>query len=99
MLQNMSKDKYPKFKTLQEEFEYFVNLGSALPTQAADDMLIAYSLYKQAVYGDNTQQRPTENSNIIATFKHDAWAQLKGISKHKAIKEYIMHIKKLSENQ
>ena len=91
----MSSDSEKGINDLETEFHHYVDLGTKLPTQAADDMLIAYSLYKQAILGDNNNPRPTENSNIVATFKHDAWERLRGMSKERAMKEYIKHIKKL----
>lgn len=84
--------------TLDEEFEKYVELGNNMPPQTADNMLIAYSYYKQAVIGDNTEERPL-HSNVIRTFKHDAWMRLKGMPQEEAKKKYIDHIKEMLANE
>lgn len=77
---------------LEKEFWEHVKLGSALPPQTADNMLVAYGFFKQATEGDNELQRPTESSNVIQTFKHDAWKRLEGMPKEEAMKKYIVKI-------
>jgi acyl-CoA-binding protein len=80
-------------ENLEKEFLKFVNIGSRMPPQTADNMLIAYSFYKQATQGDNTNERPTESSNVVQTFKHDAWMRLRGMKKEEAMRKYINTIK------
>lgn len=82
---------------LEKRFWEHVELGNKLPTQTADNMLIAYSYFKQATEGDNVRRRPFESSNVIQTFKHDAWKRLQGVDKITAMKSYIAHIQKLIE--
>lgn len=77
-------------------FNKHVEIGNALPPQTADNMLIAYAFYKQAMLGDNHQPRPT-HSDVIRTFKHDAWKRLEGMSQELAKERYIEHIQKLLE--
>jgi len=77
-------------------FEEHVRIGKGLPPQSADHMLIAYAYYKQSVVGDNVHQRPV-HSDVIRTFKHDAWVRLKGTSKEDAMRGYIAHIQMLVE--
>lgn len=74
---------------LDQEFEKYVEIGNALPPQAADDMLVAYAYYKQATVGDNHTPRPTESSNVVQTFKYDAWNRLAGMPKEEAKRKYI----------
>lgn len=80
---------------LKTEFEKYVVLGRNLPKQAPDVMLIAYGYYKQALFGNNLNARPTENSNIIETLKHDQWKRLEGMSCDEAMEKYIEFIKLL----
>ena len=39
--------------------------------------------------------RPTESSNVVQTFKHDAWNRLQGMPKVEAMQRYIQTIKEL----
>lgn len=50
--------------------------------------LTAYSLFKQATVGDVAGDRPGA-LEFIARAKYDAWAKLKGVSKEKAMQQYI----------
>ncbi len=85
-------------KALQEEFEKYVDLGNKMPPQTADNMLIAYGFFKQATVGDNHEVRPQESSNVIKTFKHDAWKRLEGMPMKEAKLKYIDLIKRLLED-
>lgn len=80
---------------LEQEFLKYVEIGRDLPKQAPDVMLIAYGFYKQALFGDNSETRPTENSDVVRTFMHDQWTRLAGMSKEEAMGKYIELIKKL----
>lgn len=84
---------------LEKEFEKYVEIGNNLPPQAADDMLVAYSYYKQATVGDIDARRPTESSNVVQTFKHDAWRRLEGMPQEEAKRRYIEYIKALEIKQ
>ena len=84
---------------LEEEFEKYVELGNKMPPQTADNMLIAYGFYKQATVGDNHEERPQESSNVVQTFKHDAWKRLEGMPMNEAKRKYIALIKKLLKEQ
>ena len=80
---------------LEKEFWKYVEIGRNLPKQAPDVMLIAYGFYKQAIAGDNDNQRPTENSDIVRTFMHDQWKRLEGMQQEEAMTKYINFIKEL----
>tara|TARA_B000000441_G_C21500544_1_gene209153 strand:+ start:17 stop:295 length:279 start_codon:yes stop_codon:yes gene_type:complete len=82
---------------LDTEFEKHVKIGADLPPQTADNMLIAYAYYKQATVGDVNVERPQQSSNVIQTFKYDAWKRLTGMDKDEAKKYYIDIIKKLKD--
>lgn len=84
---------------LDREFWKHVDIGNKMPPQTADNMLIAYAYYKQAIVGDNNEERPTESSNVIRTFKYDAWKRLQGMPKNKAKQKYIETIKELQKEQ
>ena len=84
---------------LEKEFWKYVELGNKMPPQTADNMLIAYSYFKQATVGDNNNERPQESSNVIETFKHDAWKRLEGMPKEEAMKRYISTIRDLQKEQ
>ena len=83
---------------LEDEFEKYVEIGNNMSPQTADNMLIAYSYYKQATIGDNKEKRPVQ-SNIIRTFKHDAWKRLEGMPREEAKRKYIEHIKSLLDTK
>lgn len=82
---------------LDKDFEKYVEIGNAMPPQAADDMLIAYAYFKQATEGDVSGVRPTESSNVVQTFKYDAWRRLEGMPMIEAKKRYIKTIIELKE--
>jgi len=86
-------------KSLDTEFRKYVEIGSSLPPQTADNMLIAYAYFKQGTMGDNTHTRPHESSNVIETFKHDAWYRLQGMPKEEAMRKYIETIKMLEKGE
>lgn len=82
---------------LDKEFDKYVEIGNKMPPQAADDMLIAYAYFKQATVGDNDTPRPTASSNVVQTFKYDAWKRLAGMPMEEAKYKYIQTIKELKE--
>ncbi|MCE2680351.1 MAG: acyl-CoA-binding protein [Burkholderiales bacterium] len=51
-------------------------------------LLTIYALYKQATDGDNTGKRPGF-TDLVGRAKFDAWAEIKGTSKEKAMEDYI----------
>lgn len=82
---------------LDQEFEKYVEIGNNLPPQAADDMLIAYAYFKQATVGDVDKVRPTQSSNVVQTFKYDAWSRLEGMPQEEAKRRYIQTIIELQD--
>ncbi|NVK28281.1 MAG: acyl-CoA-binding protein [Flavobacteriia bacterium] len=82
-------------ETLNHEFKKYVELGRSMPKQAPDRMLIAYGYFKQATEGDNNEDRPTSNSDIVRTFMHDQWKRLRGMTREEAMRKYISYIKEL----
>lgn len=59
-------------------------------------LLKIYSLFKQATDGDNTGKRPGF-TDLVGRAKFDAWAELKGTSKDKAMQDYIALINSLKK--
>ena len=51
-------------------------------------LLKIYALYKQATDGDNTGKRPGF-TDLVGRAKFDAWDEIKGTSKDKAMEDYI----------
>jgi acyl-CoA-binding protein len=51
-------------------------------------LLKIYALYKQATDGDNTGKRPGF-TDLVGRAKFDAWEEIKGTSKDKAMEDYI----------
>lgn len=84
---------------LDKDFEKYVEIGNNMPPQAADDMLIAYAYFKQATEGDNDQPRPTGSSNVVQTFKYDAWKRLIGMPPEDAKRKYIQTIIELQARE
>jgi len=80
-------------KELEKEFWRYVEIGNNLPPQTADNMLIAYAFFKQGTDGDNHNERPQTSSNVVQTFKHDAWKRLEGMSIREAREKYIETIR------
>ena len=57
-------------------------------------LLKIYSLFKQATDGDNTGKRPGF-TDLVGRAKYDAWKELEGTSKDKAMQDYIALINSL----
>lgn len=84
---------------LDKKFWQHVDEGNKMSPQTADNMLIAYGFFKQATLGDNLNERPTESSNVIETFKHDAWKRLEGMPQNEAKEKYIQIIHEMITKQ
>ena len=85
--------------TLEEKFETVVQRGLSLPKRPSNaDLLLLYSLYKQATLGDNPHDKPTI-IDMKSVAKHRAWNEQKGKSREKAMEEYIAKIEALEAAQ
>uniref|UniRef100_A0A8C7WVS6 Diazepam binding inhibitor, acyl-CoA binding protein n=1 Tax=Oryzias sinensis TaxID=183150 RepID=A0A8C7WVS6_9TELE len=58
------------------------------------EMTDLYGLYKQAMKGDNDTERPGF-LDFVGKSKWDAWSSKKGLSKEKAMAEYVELVEKL----
>ena len=81
-------------KTMFQKFENAVKRAYKLPNQSQDVLLEMYGLYKQAIMGDVTGNRPG-GFDIRNQYKYDAWAARKGMSTEEAMRAYINLIDKL----
>ena len=82
---------------LTERFNQAVAQSKQL-TERPDNktLLKIYSLFKQGTEGDNTGKRPGF-TDLVGRAKFDAWAELKGTSKDKAMTDYIDLINSLKK--
>ena len=63
-----------------------------------EDLLKLYALFKQATEGDVTGERPG-GFDFKAIAKFDAWAERKGMSKEKAMEDYVALVNTLHQTQ
>ena len=59
-----------------------------------DDLLVLYSLYKQAEHGPVNGKRPGA-LNVVARRKYDQWAALGDMSQQEAMEKYIAKVREL----
>jgi len=84
----MSEDKLTeKFKKYSEKVKKIENITN-------EDKLFLYSNYKQALNGDNTNEKPSI-FNRVDMEKWKAWNSVKGKSSEDAMKDYIRKVKEL----
>ena len=82
-------------KSLKERFdECAENAKKSLTDTSDDDLLVLYSMYKQATLGDCTTTRPGF-FDFVGKKKWDTWDGIKGKSKDDAMKEYIDKVDEL----
>ena len=60
-----------------------------------ETLLQLYGLYKQATEGDVNVDPPSNPFDFVSRAKYDAWMNLKGKTRERAMKEYIDLIGKL----
>ncbi len=78
-----------------EEFQKAVAASQQLTKRPSNEELLElYALYKQATEGDVSGDRPG-GFDFKAIAKFDAWTEKKGLSKEKAIQDYIALVAKL----
>ncbi|TAL96244.1 MAG: acyl-CoA-binding protein [Rhodanobacter sp.] len=59
-----------------------------------DTLLKLYALYKQGTEGDLKRTQPGF-FDFVGTAKHEAWAQLSGVSEEQAMRRYITLVQQL----
>lgn len=81
---------------LQQLFEAAVANSKLLSEKPDNETLLKiYSLYKQATEGDATGEGPSNPFDFVAKAKHNAWNELKGLTKETAMQQYIDLINQL----
>ena len=81
---------------LQDEFNAAVAKSKELTKRPSNEELLdLYALFKQATEGDVSGDRPG-GFDFKAIAKFNAWAEKKGISKEKAMQDYVSLFDRLS---
>jgi len=78
-----------KCKKLNDRFLEAVKTVTELENLPPDVKLTFYAYYKHATAKKNFSLDSLKESDIISSFKFNAWVQLRGISPRKAKKAYI----------
>ncbi len=82
---------------LQAQFTKAVADSKNISSRPSNEQLLKlYALYKQATEGDVSGSRPGM-FDFKGQAKYDAWAGVKGSSKHDAMQKYIDLVASLSE--
>jgi acyl-CoA-binding protein len=80
---------------LRSEFEQAAEDIKRLGARPDNDTLLKlYALYKQGSQGD-LQANPPGFFDFVGTAKHEAWAQLAGISRDEAMRRYVSLVRQL----
>lgn len=80
---------------LQQQFDTAAAESKNLSERPDNDTLLKiYALYKQGSTGDAQGTRPGF-TDTIGRMKYDAWAQLKGLSRDEAMRQYVALIDSL----
>ena len=81
----------------EKKFNKYTEYAKKLETISNDDKLYLYAHYKQALFGDNNNDKPSI-FNRLETEKWKAWNNIKGKSKDDSMKDYIKKVKLLYKN-
>ncbi|HVC15812.1 MAG TPA: acyl-CoA-binding protein [Rhodanobacter sp.] len=80
---------------LRHEFEQAARDIQRLDRRPDNDTLLKlYALYKQGSEGDLQRTQPGF-FDFVGTAKHEAWAQLHGVSEEEAMRRYIALVHQL----
>ena len=82
-----------------EAFDKAVVRSKELTTKPSnEDLLLLYSLFKQATSGNVSGERPA-GFDFKGAAKFDAWTKIEGTSAEDAMNQYIALVNKLHQNQ
>ena len=81
---------------LEIRFKKYSELAKQLENISNEDKLYLYSNYKQSLFGDNTNEKPSI-FNRVEMEKWKAWNTLIGNSKEESMKNYINKVKELKK--
>jgi acyl-CoA-binding protein len=84
-------------KTLSDKFNKYSELAKKLENISNEDKLYLYSNYKQALFGDNQNEKPSI-LNRIEMEKWKSWNSLIGKDKDTSMINYIRKVKSLYKN-
>lgn len=82
---------------LKAQFEEAAVKSKSLPEQSNENLLLLYSLYKQATEGDVNIEKPTNMFDFKGIAKYNAWEELKGLGKEVAMQKYVDLVKELGK--
>ena len=80
--------------TLKYKFDKYISKVKKLESVSDSDKLYLYANYKQALFGNNNNEKPSL-LNRVAMEKWKAWNNLKDLSTESAMKNYISKVKEL----
>ena len=81
---------------IKDLFEKAVKESKELSSKPDNETLLKlYSLYKQATEGDINTDPPSNPFDFVNKAKHQAWFDLKGITKEEAMQQYVSLVEKL----
>lgn len=82
---------------LSQEFETAAKAVAHLRSKLSnDELLLLYSLYRQATSGDVSGKRPGF-TDFAGRAKYDAWAKLENMPAEDAMRAYIDKVRQLQE--
>ena len=79
---------------LESRFQKYSEIAKQLENVSNENKLYLYSNYKQSLFGDNTNEKPSI-FNRVEMEKWKAWNTLIGNSKEESMKNYINKVKEL----
>jgi len=82
---------------LKALFEEASKQSKSLPDQSNENLLLLYSLFKQASEGDISIEKPTNMFDFKGIAKFNAWEVLKGMSKEEAMQKYVDLVERLGK--
>jgi diazepam-binding inhibitor (GABA receptor modulating acyl-CoA-binding protein) len=82
---------------LERKFDKYISKVKKLESVSNDDKLFLYANYKQSLFGDNNNEKPSI-LNRVEMEKWKVWNSVKGISKEVSMKNYIKKVKDLYKN-
>ena len=80
--------------TLKYKFDKYISKVKKLNTVSDNDKLYLYANYKQALFGNNNNEKPSLLDRVSME-KWKAWNNLKDLSSESAMKNYISRVKEL----
>jgi len=81
---------------IKDLFEKAVKESKELSSKPDNETLLKlYSLYKQGTEGDINTDPPANPFDFVNKAKHQAWFDLKGITKEEAMQQYVSLVEKL----